>query len=470
MKVDVVVVGGGISGLVAARRLELAGARVTVVEKTRRLGGVVMTEREDGFVIEGGPDSFVAAKGAVLALAVELGLRDEVISSRPEHRGSYVWWDGELHPLPGGLLLMVPSRLRPLFASSLLTWKGRMRVLGDLVLPRSNEGDDESLESFVTRRLGRQVLERIAEPLIAGIHAATPDTMSLRASFPRFLEMEREHRSLILAARSAASRPGSPDGLSHFASFKSGMGRLTSALTGSLRDAEVRVGAGVTALGAGPSGYRVRLDDGSALAAGAVVLAAPAPVVSGLLDGWAPEAASALSEIRQVATAALTLAYRSGDLPALNGSGFVVPSVQGRRIMGVSYLSQKWEGRVPDSELTLIRAFVGGRHGQELARSSGDRLEDVVGEELKETVGITGTPLRSWSHVWQQGLHQYTLGHTERVAGAEKALGVWPGLALAGAGFHGIGLNECIDSGERAAASVLGAMSRPVAAQSGGGN
>lgn len=465
-----VVVGGGISGLVAAHRLDLAGARVTLVEKTRRLGGMVMTEHDDGFVIEGGPDSFVAAKGSVLELAAELGLEDEVISSRPEHRGSYVWWDGELHPLPGGLLLMVPSRLRPLFTSSLLTWKGKLRVLGDLVLPRSHRDEDESLESFVIRRLGRQVLERIAEPLIAGIHAATPDTMSLRASFPRFLEMEREHRSLILAARSAASRPGPPDGLSHFASFTSGMGRLTSALTGSLKNAEVRTGAGVTALGAGSSGYGVRLDDGSELAAGAVVLAAPAPVVSGLLAGLAPEAASALSEIRQVGTAALTLAYRSGDLPTLTGSGFVVPSVQRRRIMGVSYLSQKWEGRVPDSDHAMIRVFVGGRHGQELAHATGDRLREVIGEELETTVGITGTPTRTWTHVWGQGLHQYTLGHIDRVAGAERALDVWPGLALAGAGFHGIGLNECIDSGERAAASVLGSLSRPVTAQSGGGN
>jgi len=466
----VVVVGGGISGLVAARRLDLAGARVTLVEKTRRLGGMVMTELDDGFVVEGGPDSFVAAKGAVLALAGELGIDDEVISSRPEHRGSFVWWDGELHPLPGGLLLMVPSRLRPLFASSLLTWRGKMRVLGDLVLPRSTHDEDVSLESFVTRRLGRQVLERIAEPLIAGVHAARPDTMSLRASFPRFLEMEREHRSLILAARSFTSRSGPPDVLSHFASFRSGMGRLTSAMTGSLQNTEVRTGAGVTALGAGPSGYRVRLDDGSELAAGSVVLSAPAPVVSGLLGGLAPEAASALSEIRQVTTAALTLAYRSGDLPTLTGSGFVVPSVQRRRIMGVSYLSQKWEGRVPDPELTLIRAFVGGWHGQELAKSTGDLLQKVVGEELKETVGIMGKPVRSWSHVWHQGLHQYTLGHLDRVATAERALDAFPGLALAGAGFHGIGLNECIDSGERAAASVMGTLSRPVAAKSWGGH
>ncbi len=465
-----VVVGGGISGLVAAHRLDLAGARVMLIEKTRRLGGMVMTEHDDGFVVEGGPDSFVAAKGSVLALAQELGLQDDVISSRPEHRGSFVWWDGGLHPLPGGLLLMVPSRLRPLFASSLLTWKGKLRVLADLVLPRSPGDEDESLESFVTRRLGRQVLERIAEPLIAGIHAATPDTMSLRASFPRFLEMEREHRSLILAARSAASRPGPPGGPSHFASFRSGMGGLTSALAGALGNAEVRVGAAVTALGADPSGYRIALDDGSELAADAVILAAPAPVVSGLLEGLAPETASALGEIRQVATAALTEAYRSSDLPPLTGSGFVVPSAQDRRIMGVSYLSQKWDGRVPNSEHSLIRVFVGGRHGQELARSSGDLLEKVVGEELKETVGITGKPMRTWLHVWQQGLHQYTLGHLDRVAGAEKALGVWPGLTLAGAGFHGIGLNECIDSGERAAASVLESLSQPVAARSGRGH
>ncbi len=452
---EVVVVGGGISGLVAAYRLHKVGVRVTLVEKAPRLGGKVVTDHDDGFLIEGGPDSFVTAKGSVLELAEELGLEGQVIPTRPEHRGSHVWWEGKLHLLPGGLLLMVPSRLRPLFTSSLLTWKGKIRVLGDLVQPRSGREGDESLESFVTRRLGREVLVRVAEPLIAGIHAAEPATMSLRASFPRFLEMERQHRSLILAARAASSRTA-PAGLSHFASFKDGMGQLTTALTSVLDGVHVRTGVGVTGIRDGePRGYRLDLDDGTELTTGAVILATPASVTSELLVDLAPEAASALGEIRQVATAAVTLAYRAEDLPPLTGSGFVVPSVQGGRIMGVSYLSQKWEGRVPDSRYTLLRVFA---RGQVLARSSDDHLRSVIGEELATMVGITATPVQSWVRVWEEGLHQYTLGHLDRVAVAERALQARPELALAGAGFHGIGLNECIDSGERAAGRVLDSM------------
>lgn len=456
---DVIVVGGGISGLASAQRMRAAGARVTLVEKSRHLGGMIQTERQDGFTVEGGPDSFVVGKGSVMALADELGLTDRVISSRPEHKGSFVWWDGRLHALPGGLLLMAPSRLGPLFGSSLLSWRGKLRVLADLVLPRAANEADESLESFVVRRLGREVLERIAEPLIAGIHAAEPATMSLRASFPRFLEMERRHRSLILAARSAASARGAENGLSYFASFKGGMGELTDALVGELSDVDVMTGVAATRLSfEGQNGYRLRLNDGNEMLARGVVLATPAPITGELLSETAPEAALAVASIRQVSTATVTLGYRSEDLPPLTGSGFVVPSATQRRIMGVSYSSQKWEGRVPSSDFTLLRAFVGGRHGQQLARGGTETLAKVVTEELEAILGIRAEPVFVRCHSWVEGLHQYTLGHLERVARAEAALTTRRGLALAGAGFHGIGLNECIDSGRAAADSVLSAI------------
>jgi protoporphyrinogen/coproporphyrinogen III oxidase len=454
----IAVVGGGISGLAAAHRLLTAGAKVTVIERSPRLGGKVMTEHSDGFLIEGGPDSFVSGKRSVLGLVSELGLGGRVISSRPQHRGSFVWWRGRLHPLPEGLLLMAPSRLSSLFRSPLLSWKGKLRVLGDLILPRRADGGDESLESFVVRRLGRQVLERIAEPLVAGIHAAEPDTMSLLASFPRFLDMEREHRSLILAARSASSDPIPGGGMSYFASFRDGMGELTAALVGALEGADIRTGVAVTRLRNGEGGdFRLTLDDGPDLNTSGVVLATPARDTAGLLSEMAPEAAAAVSGIHQVSTAAVTLAYRADQIPRLFGTGFVVPSAERRRIMGVSYLSQKWEGRVPDPRFALLRAFIGGQHGQDLALGREEWLVAVVREELAALVGIAASPLLVRTHSWEAGLHQYTLGHLDRVASAESALGVYPGLALAGAAFHGIGLNECVESGRRAAESVLAA-------------
>jgi oxygen-dependent protoporphyrinogen oxidase len=447
--------------MVAAHRLSRSGARVTLIEKSNRLGGMVETTEDDGFVIEGGADSFVAGKGSVLQLAGELGFDGEVIYSRPESQGSYVWWEGKLHPLPGGLLLMVPHRLRPLFGSSLLSWRGKARVLGDLVLPRSRSDGDESLESFVTRRLGREVLERIAEPLVAGIHAAEPETMSLRASFPRFLEMEQRHRSLILAARrSAPSSPGSP---SHFASFRKGMGQLVAGLAGALEGVEVITGVTATGLDAGRAGYELTLDDGSVLRADGLVLATPAPVATTLLTRVAGDVSDALVGIDQVANVVVTLAYLTEDLPGLNGSGFVVPSAQGRRIRGVSYSSRKWEGRVPDEEFALLRVFIGSGKTSGFA---GEEMIRIATSELETMVGITAPPIRSWLRRHERGLHRYTLGHTERLARAERGLAARPGLALAGAGFYGVGLNECIESGWRAADALL-AEHQPTASRIG---
>ena len=450
------VIGGGITGLAAAHRLRTMGAKVVMVEKSSRLGGKVMTAHADGFLIESGPDSFVSGKASMMALADELGLTNRVISSRPEHRGSYVWWEGRLHPLPEGLLLMAPSRLSPILRSSLLSGKGKFRILGDLVLPRRHDDGDESLQSFVVRRLGREVLDRIAEPLIAGIHAAEPATMSLQASFPRFLDMERQHRSLILAARSAAHKPAPTNAISYFASFKDGMGEIIAALAGALKGVDIKTGVAVTCLsGNEDGGYMLMLEDGTDLAVQGVILAIPARETAQLLSEMVPDAAAAVTGIHQVATATVTLAYRIDEIPKVFGSGFVVPSVEGRRIMGVSYLSQKWEGRVPNQQFALLRAFVGGTNGQDLAVAGEERLLTVVREELAALLGITAHPVLAKTHSWGGGLHQYTLGHLERVSRAESALAAYPGLALAGAAFHGIGLNECVESGRRAAEKVI---------------
>jgi oxygen-dependent protoporphyrinogen oxidase len=288
--------------------------------------------------------------------------------------------------------------------------------------------------------------------------------MSLLASFPRFLHMEKEHRSLILAARAAASKPRDGNGLSYFASFKEGMGELVAALVGALGDTDIKTGVAVRGLSTGEvGGFRLSLDDGIQLQTRGVVLATPAGETARLLSEVVPEAAAAVADIHQVATAVVTLAYRVDEIPELFGSGFVVPSIERRRIMGVSYLSQKWEARVPDQQFTLLRAFVGGPHGQVLAVAGEQRLVAAVREELAALIGITADPVMVRTHSWEGGLHQYTLGHLDRVARAESAMAAYPGLALAGAAFHGIGLNECVESGRRAAEVMLDALagSRP---------
>ncbi len=434
--------------MTAAHRLQRAGADVILLEKQERLGGIVETTTDDGFVVEGGPDSFVTAKGSVLQLASELSLEGEVIPSNPESQGSYVWWDGRLHPLPGGLLLMVPSRLGPLLNSSLMSWRGKIRALKDLALPRASHIGDESLGSFVRRRLGEEVLERIAEPLVAGIHGADPETMSLRASFPRFLEMEAEYRSLILAARRLGARRASNEGRSHFSSFRLGMGQLVTALASALDRVEVRTGADVALFDKADEGYALSLTDGTRITTTAVVLAVPAPVATRLLRPVSRNAASPISEIGQVVNQAVTLAFRTEQLPPLSGSGFVVPAGRGPRIRGVSYLSRKWAGRVPDDGFTLLRVFFPAGTAQ-------DAPVEMARAEILATVGVLAEPVRSWVRIHRQGLHLYTLGHLDRIAAAERALEASPGIALAGAGFYGVGLNECIASGWAAADSAL---------------
>lgn len=479
----VAVIGGGISGLAAAHRLRTTGAgeaAVTLIETAPRLGGKVVTEHSGGFVIEGGPDSFVTGKGSVLELAHELGITDRVISSRPEHRGAYVWSGGRLHPIPDGLLLMAPSRLLPLLRSSLLSWRGKLRVLGDLLMPRGESGD-QSLERFVERRFGREMLERIAEPLIAGIHAAEPAKMSLAASFPRLLDMERNHRSLILAARAAGAGAAAPDpragdGLSYFASFRNGMGELTDSLAKSLVDVEVRTGRRVERLGLSESGtgYRLTLDDGSEVHSRGVILATPARETAVLLSGVSPAASALVAHINHVATATVTLVYRASDVPVLAGSGFVVPAVERRKIMGASYLSRKWMGRVPGPDFEMVRVFVGGPHGQELAMNGETALLTAAREELAAILGLTADPVHATTQLWAGGLHQYNVGHLQRIGRIEAALADSPSMQLAGAGLYGIGLNECVQSGRNAADAVLLALSdqnmqRPSAVLDSGG-
>jgi protoporphyrinogen/coproporphyrinogen III oxidase len=306
------------------------------------------------------------------------------------------------------------------------------------------------------------MLDRIAEPLIAGIHAADPALMSLRASFPRLLDMERKHRSLILAARRAGQRPNPAGGLSHFASFAGGMSQLVEGVIGASPGVAIRTGVDAKTVEAAAGGYRVGLDDGSVVAAEGVVLATPARPASELLADLVPAASGALSGIRQVASMSVTLAFEARSLPPLVGSGFVVPSAQRRMISGVSYLSQKWDDRTPGPEFVLLRAFIDRNHGRELAGADDASLIRVVRQEINLMIGVDAKPVRTWVRALEEALHQYTMGHLDRVAAAERAMGAKRGLALAGAAFHGIGLNECVDSGNRAAESVLHALaSRP---------
>lgn len=471
-----VVIGGGVAGLAAAhdlqRRAAAAGVAVacTVVEAAPLPGGKVVTERTGGFVVEGGPDSFLVHKPWARDLVEELGLGDRLVASNDARRRVFVVRRGRLVPVPDGVRLVVPTRLGPLLASPLLSWAGKLRMGLEWLVParRPDPGDpdggDESLAAFVRRRLGREALERLAGPIMAHVHLADPERLSMAATFPMFLEMERRHGGLLRALRAGRRpSPGAPSGAPLFLTLRGGMGELAETLAariGSAAGGEILCGrravglipmpgrAGSTAGGPAPR-WLVRLDDGRELPADAVVLALPAFAAAELTAAAAPGLAAALGRFRCVSAATVSLAYRRDELAhPLDGFGFFVPRDEGRRIVASTWSSTKFDGRAP-ADRALIRVFAGGAGGEEAMALGDDELVAAVREELSELMGIAAAPLFARVHRWERGYPQYDVGHLHRVAAAEASAP--PGLILAGSAYHGVGIPDCIASGRRAA-------------------
>ena len=463
----VVVAGGGIAGLAAAHRLvELSRERnapqnVLLLEAGRRLGGSIATERIDKFVIEAGPDSFISEKPWALQLCARIGFTHRLVKTRDEHRRTYVVHNGRLHPLPDGFLLLAPTRLWPLVQSRLFSWPGKLRMALDLVLPRGPQRRDESLGAFVTRRLGREALERVAQPLVGGIYTADPDTLSLAATMPRFLEMERQWRSLIWAMWSQqrrtprAARDTSGARWSLFVSVDDGMQSLVDALAQRLPAGAVRLGTALRGLCRETTGWRIATSDGDTLSADAVVLATPAHQSLRCVAELDQQLAEELGAIPYASSATVSLAYRVDQIPRpLDGFGFVVPLVEARSIVACTYSSVKYPGRAPDDGV-LVRAFVGGAMQEQLFDQDDTSMAKSVRRELRELLGIASEPLLTRIHRHPQAMPQYCVGHLERMARIDALLARHPGLALAGNAYRGVGIPDCIHSGELAAEHVF---------------
>lgn len=471
----IVVIGGGITGLAAAHRcLELARERaqpldLRLLEGSGRLGGVTRTERRDGFLLESGPDSFITDKPWALDLCRRLGLEDRLIGTGPTHRRSFVVRNGKLLPVPEGFQLLAPSRLWPFITSPIFSWPGKLRMGLDWVLPPRRGEDDESLAGFVQRRLGREALERLAQPMIAGIYGADPHRLSLKATMPRFVAMEREHGSVIRAmvARRTSSlipHPTSLTGVSGaryglFVSFQAGMQTLVDALAFSLPPGAVRLSTQVRGLTPQENGtWRVELEEGSASAgegveANAVCLALPAHQAAALVTAFDPDLAARLTEIPYASAMTMNLAYRRTDVPhPLNGFGFVVPAIERRMLLGCTFSSVKFAGRAPEGHV-LLRAFLAGSSALDRDDAA---IEAAVRADLRDLLGITTAPLftAAWRH--PLAMAQYTVGHLDRVAAVGYPLGRHAGLALAGNAYRGIGIPDCVHSGEQAAERLMG--------------
>ncbi len=470
----VVVVGGGIAGLSAAHRLTESGRpglEVTLLERSGRFGGTIRTVERDGCLVELGPDSFLTSKPWLSDLAGRLGVADRIIPTARTHRRSHVVHRGKLHPLPDGFLMMAPTRLWPMATTSLFTWKGKARCALDLVLPRGTGTGDESLGAFVRRRFGGEVLERVVQPLIGGIYAGDPDALSLKATIPRFFEMEQRHRSVIkamVAQRRAAAKQysgasagsGGPAGsgarYGELASFDRGMETIVQALLRQLPSDAIHTQAEVTRLSRDGNGWNLSCGEGRRFDADGVILAVPSRHAAGLLDGTDTDLYEELAAIPHASSAVMNLAYRRSDVPhPLDCFGFVVPAVEDRKIIACTFSSVKFPNRAPEG-LVLLRVFLGGMLQQELLQSGDEILLRIVRGELRDLMGIENEPLHTELGRYPDAMPQYLVGHGRRVERIESLLGRHPGLALAGNAYGGVGLPDCVRSGEQAAERILG--------------
>ncbi len=470
-----VVIGAGIAGLSTAyflQKLEGKDADYLLLESSGHLGGKITTHAGDGFLVEGGPDSFLTQKRAALDLCLELGLGDQLIGSNQSSTAStYVLNKGRLHPMPEGMMLMAPTMMLPVLRSRLISWPGKLRLGLEIFVGRNTSDPDESLGSFVRRRLGSEMLEKIAGPLMAGIHSGDPDNLSLRSTFPMFVELEAKHRSLVLgmmrrkkaqasaSAGASAAKPAPAGHTSMFTTLRGGVQQLPDALVSRLASERIRLNCPVHSLirkgdPARGGGYTVTLASGASVAAENVVFATPAYVTAEILERLDPVLSDNLRKIHYVSTATVSLAFRRSEVTcALSGFGFIVPRSEGRRINACSWSSNKFGHRAP-ADSVLLRVFIGGVFAEDLAEKDEDALIEIARQELAQILGITATPILARAYRWRKSVPQYNIGHGVLVQEIERRLANHPGLYLAGAAYHGSGIPECIQRGAETAAKI----------------
>jgi oxygen-dependent protoporphyrinogen oxidase len=469
----IIIIGGGIAGLAAAVHLK-SGAKaydktvdLLLLEKSNRIGGKFLTEKHDRFLIEAGPDSFLPEKVWSVNLARHLGLEQEMLPSNDQFKGTFIYSRNRLHSLPEGVMLMVPTSFWPMAKSSLISWPGKIRMGMEVFVPKHKYPEDESLASFVTRRLGRECLEKIAEPLVAGIHTSNPDNMSVLATFPRFVDMERKSGSLIMGMIASMKnrphatlsgpppKPGAPK-MTYFMSFKNGMQTLSRACADYVGKDSILTGASVKAIEPKNNGYAVVLESGETLEADHVIIASAAYDAAGMVKGFDATLAEQLNRIEWSSSATVSIAFRKEDVKvSLNGFGFIVPRVEGRSINATTYSSIKWSYRAPDDHV-LIRVFVGGGHHEELVHELDDAgMVAMVKAELDVILGLKADAKFSKVYRWFKGMPKYTVGHLTRIAQLDRTLSAHPGLHLIGCSYKGIGIGDCVHEAQVAAEKIL---------------
>ena len=460
----IVIIGGGISGLATAYSLEERAKRegksvsITLLEKKNQIGGNILTERVGDFLIEGGPDCFLSEKPWAIQLCEKLGIADRLLCTNDEYRKTYIYWKGRLRELPEGIMLMIPTRFIPLLKSNLFSLAGKFRMGMELFIPKRKSGGDESLSEFVRRRLGQEIVERVAEPLVAGVHAENPDTMSIKSRFPRFVQMEEEYGSLIKGMltkrrRMLNSENGKPK-WTMFMTLKNGLDELPLTIVKALKMTTIITNKEVSEINK-VSGYKIYLKNGDTIDADVVIFATPSYETGRLLRVLNSSISDQLITIPYVSTATISLAYKKDSIShPMNGFGFLVPRVENRRIMGASWVSRKFSDRSPDDSV-LIRCFIGGSRNEELVSLDDKDMLKMIKEELKDIMGISAEPILTRIYRWEKAMPQYTIGHDERVSRIEESILKYPDIFVTGSAYRGGGISECIKNAQLTAESVL---------------
>jgi protoporphyrinogen/coproporphyrinogen III oxidase len=459
--IRIAIIGGGISGLTAAFTLEehrRAGAvEYTLYESSPRLGGVLRTQQIQGCVVEAGPDSFITEKSWAADLCRTLGLSDQLIGSNDADRKTYILVRGQLIPLPDGLMFMVPTKILPTGLSPLFSWATKLRIAQELLHPPRAAEADESVASLVERHYGAEMVDRLADPLLSGIYGGEAASLSLRAVLPRFAEMERTHGSLglaLLAARKQMPRPANQPAPPLFTSLKNGMQQLVETLAPRLNASSLLINTSARSIHLEAGGWTV--------SAGlesdhfdAVILALPTHAAAQLLAISSPELSAELFAINYSSSITVGLGYDREVRESLPpGFGFLVPRSEGKRLLAATFVHSKFPHRAPEDR-ALLRCFFAGSNAESIWQLSDDAIIAVVRNELRQILGLRSEPLFASVYKWKSAMAQYSVGHLERLDRIERLRQQLPKLALAGNGYRGIGIPDCIRSGQEAAKQIL---------------
>ena len=458
----IAVLGGGISGLAAALRLRERSpdCQVMVFEAGPRAGGVISTIHRDGYQVEQSADNFITTAPWGLELCEQLGLTEQLVETNSKFRRTFVVRRGRLHQLPDGFLMMAPTRLWPIVATPILSPLGKIRAAMEYFIPPRRDEADESMAQFVRRRLGRETFDRLVEPLISAVYAADMEKLSVKATLSRFRDMETQHGSLIRAMRRQTrehpnGKPESGARYSLFVTLATGLSTLVDAMVARLPADALRLNCPIEKIERTENCWRVWPAGEAAIDVDAVIVATPAHRATSLLAGVDAELAAELGQIEYSGTAIVSLGYDIKQIGhKLDGMGAVVPAIENSPILACSFSSQKYPHRAPPGK-TLLRVFVGGARRPELAETPDAELLPLVLDKLRPLLGITGPPEFCDIAHWPRTMPQYHIGHQERVARIEVRLARLPGLKLAGSAYRGVGVPDCIRSGQIAAEQLL---------------